>query len=80
MTGAATWIAVARAGFSDGWSQPHDLSTSTNIDHLRLDGDDERSQGWIELLDRWINIGQFARAGFRSQPWREGWWPFRWRR
>ena len=71
-----TTLRIARAGFGDGWREPHDLSTSTNIDWLL--GRDATLQEEIEF-ERWLNIGQFARAGFRSQPWREGFWPFAWR-
>lgn len=62
-------------GVRDGWREPHDLSTSTNVEHL----DDEYGMGQ-EWLDRGINIGQALRAGHRSQSWQEGFWPFGWNR
>ena len=51
---------AALAGFRDGWSQPHDLSSTASVD-------------WDvqEWLDWGANLGQFARAGFRSQSWEE---------
>ena len=66
-------LSVIVAGLKDGWREPYDLSTSTNIDHLDLE--DERFLDYIELLDKAINVGQLLRAGRNSQPWREGWWP-----
>ena len=73
-------LRIARAGFLDGWKEPRGLSTSTNIDSLGVnDWDWNRYTDCLELLDRWINIGQIARAGFGSEAWKEGFWPFRWR-
>lgn len=57
-------IAVIVAGLTDGWREPYYLSTSTSVP-------DEHQ----ELLDRAINVGQLVRAGRRSQPWIENWWP-----
>lgn len=55
-------------GIRDGWQQPHDLSTSTNVDHL-----DTARDGLVqESLDSGINLGQWLRAGHRSQAAREG--------
>lgn len=58
-------IAAIRVGFADGWTQPHELGTSWSV------GEDVQ-----ELTDRAINVGQFARAGFCSEAWRERFWPF----
>lgn len=58
-------------GFRDGWSQPTDLGSSYNVDHL----DDGRGSAF-EWLDRGINMGQFARAGRGSQSWEGRYWPF----
>ena len=72
------WLRVVRAGLADGWSQPHDLTTSTNIEWLTGHSDD--SPEWAQLqetLDRAINVGQIARAGRNSQAWKEGYWPLR---
>jgi hypothetical protein len=66
-------LGVIVAGLKDGWREPYDLSTSTNIDHLDLEA--ERFFDYIELLDKAINVGQLLRAGRNSQPWQEGWWP-----
>ncbi len=44
-------------GFRDGWTQPHYLNWSTNVEHLP--GYDAQTQEW---LDRGINLGQRARA------------------
>lgn len=57
-------IALA-LGFGDGWRQPYDLSTSTNVDHLIAP--DATEDTVTEWLDRGINLGQVARAGMRSQ-------------
>lgn len=66
-------IRCAVAGFLDGWRQPYDLSTSTNVETLIGD------YSWQaqEVLDSAINVGQLARAGRRSQTWVEGYWPTR---
>ena len=62
---------ILRMGFSDGWSQPYDLSTSWNVSHIETLSEDTAQ----ELLDRGINLGQLARAGIKSEAWKEGYWP-----
>lgn len=62
-------------GFADGWSQPIELSTSTNVEHLVDPASPEEDV--FDLQDRGINLGQIARAGRKSQAWRERWWPLR---
>jgi len=59
-------------GVRDGWNQPHDLSTSYNVDHLHRDGNNV-----YEWQDRGINIGQIIRAGRQSQAWALRYWPRR---
>lgn len=61
-------------GVNDGWHQPTYLSTSWNLDHLPGTGDD--LYNW---QDRGINVGQFIRAGFKSEAWKLGYWPFGWK-
>ena len=51
---------IRLAGFRHGWTQPSTRLTSTSV------GDDGER---MELLDRWINRGQFARLGLRSEAW-----------
>ena len=59
-------------GVRDGWQQPHDLSSSRNVEHLfAKDGDED---GILSAQDRGINLGQILRAGRRSQAARERWW------
>lgn len=61
-------------GVRDGWRQPLDLSTSTNVDHLN----DDHLNDVQDSQDRGINLGQLLRAGHRSQAARERWfrvWP-----
>lgn len=48
------------AGFRDGWNQPYSLGSST---HVRFED--------AEWLDWAINWGQFSRAGFKSESWKE---------
>lgn len=57
-------------GIRDGWEQPYNLSTSANVEHLG---------GWEvqNTLDAGINLGQFLRAGVRSQSFTEYGYPFR---
>lgn len=64
------FIALIKAyliGVRDGWGSPHSLGMSTNIDHLLDDY-------WkvLGVLDSGINLGQFLRAGFKSEAWEEG--------
>ena len=47
-------------GVGDGWRQPHELRTSTNVDHL---GDVQES------LDRGICWGQVLRSPRHHQRW-----------
>jgi hypothetical protein len=68
-------VEVVIPGIKDGWREPYDLSTSTNIDHIRDLVDDEEFLDCIELLDMSINIGQLLRAGGNSQPFVNSWWP-----
>lgn len=60
------------SGVRDGFRQPHDLTWSTNVDHVQGVRWDPQ-----EVLDGGINVGQFLRSGFRSQSWRERFWPFK---
>lgn len=63
-------------GIRDGWEQPLDLSSSTNVDHLDVDGVTFRYCGDVtvyDALDAGINLGQILRAGRRSQAWVMGW-------
>ena len=46
-------------GIRDGWEQPHDLSTSTNVDYLLGEGHDDLTVH--DALDRGINLGQILR-------------------
>jgi hypothetical protein len=62
-------------GFRDGWAQPYELGSSTNIDHWSVDWTDVH-----EWLDRGINLGQLARAGRQSETYRERLWPMHRRR
>jgi hypothetical protein len=59
-------------GLADGWRSPVELVTSTNIDHLVEEGN-----RWDvhEAQDHGINLGQFLRAGRRSQAHREHGFP-----
>ena len=73
------------AGLKDGWRQPYELSTSSNMLYLvnQVFGSDEWvEQAWIllEAVDKGASIGQFLRAGTKSESWREGYWPFEWRK
>ena len=65
------YLRVVVAGFLDGWRQPYDLSTSTNVESL------VENYSWQlqNVLDSAINLGQLARAGRRSQTWEYGYWP-----
>ena len=65
-----------RLGVLDGWEQPRDLSTSTNVDHLMTVASDEDTM--LNWLDRGINVGQLAHAGLYSQAWEERYWPVSW--
>lgn len=60
-------IRTILAGLRDGWTQPHELSTSTNVDDWGAK---------YETLDRAISVGQFLRAGRRSEAWEQRYWPF----
>lgn len=79
----AFWV-----GLRDGWRQPYELSTSSNMSHLvnqavYVYGSDEWvEQAWIlmEAVDKGASIGQFLRAGTQAESWREGFWPFKWRK
>lgn len=51
-------------GVRDGWRQPFELSTSTNVDHLE--------GAPIGAFDQGVNLGQYLRAGSASQTAREG--------
>jgi hypothetical protein len=50
-------------GFRDGFNQPHDLSSSTNVEHL-LGDEGEAVQ---ESLDAGINLGQWVRSPYFHQ-------------
>jgi hypothetical protein len=51
-------------GVRDGWAQPHDLSTSTNIDHMLSDS----LKGEVyDSLDAGINAGQWLRSPLNHQ-------------
>lgn len=66
-------------GLGDGWRQPRYLNTSTNVDHLAKvvrPSFEDWDHSVYDYLDRGINIGQFLRAGRKSQAWQEGYWPF----
>lgn len=56
-------------GIIDGWQQPSELNSSRNVDHLCSDDTDSTI---FETLDQGINLGQFLRAGFRSESWLRG--------
>lgn len=58
-----TQIKAWALGIRDGWAQPYDLSTSTNVDHLRH----ARKQDPQESQDRGINLGQWLRSPFNHQ-------------
>ena len=60
---AVTRIRAFFIGFRDGWAQPHDLSTSTNVEHLP--DYDYLTQEW---LDTGINYGQLIRSPWNHQP------------
>jgi hypothetical protein len=60
-------------GIRDGWHQPLDLSTSTNVDHLAEQPGEDTDHDVLDALDRGINLGQLLRAGRKSQAWRERW-------
>lgn len=61
-------------GVVDGWEQPHAIDYSRNVDHLcKHDCAKKCGHNW---QDRGINVGQFLRAGFRSESWRLRYWPF----
>ena len=62
------------AGIRDGWGQPYEINWSTNVEHLISSESDEDST--LTWQDRGINIGQFAHAGFQSEAWKHGYWPF----
>lgn len=66
-----TVLQVLRMGFSDGWSQPYSLNYSWTVSHIETLSENTAQ----ELLDRGINLGQLARAGIKSEAWREGYWP-----
>lgn len=55
---AKAWL----LGVRDGWRQPHDLSSSINVDHL--DSGDGMAQ---ESLDRGANLGQWLRSPLNHQ-------------
>lgn len=56
------------SGVKDGFEQPLLVNSSTNLDHL--DGDGEMDL--YESQDRGVNLGQFLRAGTKSEAWNEG--------
>ena len=60
-------------GVSDGWVQPYSLSTSWNVSHLFESIGEDAALTW---QDRGINIGQFLHAGFKSEAWQRGYFPF----
>lgn len=49
-------------GIRDGWAQPHDLSSSTNVDHLWVSGSDVQYS-----LDAGANLGQWLRSPLNHQ-------------
>lgn len=49
-------------GIRDGWSQPYDLSTSTNTEHLWTVDDSPQ-----DSLDAGINLGQWLRSPLNHQ-------------
>lgn len=51
-------------GIGDGWRQPYDLSTSTNVAHLEREDAQGDAQ---ESLDRGINLGQWLRSPLNHQ-------------
>jgi len=53
---ARRFLKIWLLGIRDGWQQPHDLSTSINIDHLANHTDA------YESLDAGINLGQWLRS------------------
>jgi hypothetical protein len=53
-------------GIRDGWDQPHDLSTSTNVEHLEV-SDTSDIPGAQESLDAGINLGQWLRSPLNHQ-------------
>ena len=54
-------------GVRDGFTQPYEVSSSPNVEYL-----DNGVNEVYETLDRGINVGQFIRAGFRSEAWLMG--------
>lgn len=60
-------------GVQDGWQQPHHVDWSTNLDHLADSCDQHHLH---EIQDFGINLGQFARAQFRSEAWTQAMPPF----
>ena len=74
------------AGLKDGWRQPYELSTSSNmlylVNQVVFGSDEWVEQAWIllEAMDKGASIGQFLRAGTKAESWREGYWPFEWRK
>lgn len=62
-------------GVRDGWRQPYDLSSSTNVDHLDAEGATFHYVCGVDVyyaLDCGINLGQILRAGRRSEAWVNG--------
>lgn len=71
-------VRVFLLGLKDGWMQPHELNTSTNVDHLSTT---PLSGGELQnCLDWGVNWGQLLRAGKASQALQEGYrfFPRRW--
>lgn len=62
----AVWL-----GLVDGFQQPHEVGSSWNLDHL-LDVLPDA----YNVHDGALSVGQFVRAGFGSEAWRERLWPF----
>lgn len=71
-----TKIKVWCAGFRDGWTQPYDLASSTNVDVYDDITTDEQWLDLQETLDYGINWGQTLRGGARSQADQEGYVPY----
>lgn len=58
-------------GIRDGWRQPHQVDWSRNVEHLA-----DASDRVFNIQDLGINLGQFARAGFKSESWTQAFAPF----
>ena len=73
-------LAKARAflyGLRDGWEQPYVVNSSRNLDHLYDTYPGSAEDDLLDVEDRGINVGQFLRAGRRSESYEQGYWPFK---